>query len=485
MDSLTSFLTGARDVAVMLAREVSRAAATRDNLARRTRASSRRVRDLRMSVTVKKAAANELGRIPLIGRFVAARKRREAASDAASLDRIIGELETLRAKARKATDDCKELEELASKVRAAAEFAILRPKLTKAMAKDVESAGARASFLRARVARGGNSRMDLVSVSRTIVEIAAEWRLSNERAGTASSTSADKTPTASGSRIYLPIPVAMRHAARRKGAAYDPSAAAGSRMYVPIGANLAPFERMLPLSFRKKVPKLSFPPIPPNAAGQAIWGVFDRDTWDRIRATAYERTGRRCMLCGRQSGAMKSKIFPQDRSKTGPVECHEVWDWRIPPDGGVGIQRLKALLVLCFECHAVFHESYMVRAGDRVGLGDKVKDFIEARRLALTRLTPEELEASVGRDEKRFMAASNVETWIMDLSHLGAQDFMTHETPILLEDNAAGVPPERIAGLSFVTDSGREFAARSAMDLLRDFKEQDFRTSTDAQSTRI
>lgn len=174
------------------------------------------------------------------------------------------------------------------------------------------------------------------------------------------------------------------------------------------------------------------------------------------------------MLCGKQSASMKSRIFPNDRSKTGPVECHEVWDWKVPEDGDVGVQKLRSLLVVCFECHASFHSSYMIEAGNRVGLGEQVKDFIHAKQLALTRMNSTELEVSLQRDEAKFNATSKVGTWIMDLSHLGAQDFMMHETPILLENNAAGVPPELIAGLSFVTDEGREFPARTVEQVYAD-----------------
>lgn len=465
MDSLESYLTGARDASVLIRREITRATSLHDELAKRARGLSRRSRDLKMSVSVKMAASVELARIPFLGRFVANRKRREAEISAGELVKVNGDLSSVRVAGRKARSDLLELEGLAFKVRASIEFATQRPRIPKAIATTVEAAGSKASFLRA---KKGQSRKEIVAVCSGIAAAGNAWRdlLTTENKASAADNARRASPTARNSRIYLPIPVAMRHVAKRAGALYDKDAPVGSRMFVPIGANLAPFERMLPLSFRDKPLKLSFPPVPPNAAGQAIWGVFDQDTWDRVRASAYERTGRRCMLCGKQSGSMKAKIFPNDRSKTGPVECHEVWDWKIPEeDGEIGVQKLKALLVVCAECHATFHSDYMIKAADRVGLGDQVRDFIEAKRLALTRLSPEELDISLQRDEAKFQAASNVGTWIMDLSHLGAQDFMMHETPVLMENNPAGVPPERIAGLSFVTDAGREFPARSAREI--------------------
>lgn len=467
MDQLETFLTGARDGAIMLAREISQATRTHDDLIKRARCLAKESRSVKMSVSVKSAAAAELARIPIFGKLVAGRKRNEAAAAAATLKVINEELGEIRVSGRKARSELGELQTLAAKLRSSIDFATTHPRIPKSVSAKVETAGSRSSFLRS---KNRKSRKDVVTACSGIIDAWIEWQtvLKEETAAAAADNARRANPTARNSRIYLPIPVSMRYTAQRIGALYDKDAPVGSRMYVPIGANLAPFERMLPLSFRDKPPKLSFPPIPPNAAGHAIWGVFDRDTWDRVRTSAYERTGRRCMLCGKQSGLMKSKIFPNDRSKTGPVECHEVWDWKILEDRDIGIQRLKALLVVCAECHAAFHADYMIEAGNRVGLGEQVKDFIEAKRLALTRLSPDDLEISLQRDEAQFQAASRVGTWIMDLSHLGAQDFMTHETPVLLENNSAGVPPELVAGLSFVTDEGREFEARKSIDILRE-----------------
>lgn len=124
------------------------------------------------------------------------------------------------------------------------------------------------------------------------------------------------------------------------------------------------------------------------------------------------------MLCGKQSGTMKSRIFPESaHGRTGPVECHEVWDWTVPDEViGVGVQRLKALLVVCFECHAVFHGSFMVEAARRAGLGTEVESFIEARRRVLTRMTSSELADSLSRTEAEFASQSTVGEWVMDLS---------------------------------------------------------------------
>ncbi len=43
---------------------------------------------------------------------------------------------------------------------------------------------------------------------------------------------------------------------------------------------------------------------------------------------------------------------------------------------------------------------------------------------------------------------------------------MAHATVTMMEGNRAGLPAERIAGIDFTTDSGRDFQARSAQSIV-------------------
>jgi hypothetical protein len=69
--------------------------------------------------------------------------------------------------------------------------------------------------------------------------------------------------------------------------------------------------------------------------------------WDRLRKLAYQQAGNRCEVC---SG----------RGNKWPVECHEVWDYRISQVGDevTAKQRLDRLSALCPACHEVKHMGF-------------------------------------------------------------------------------------------------------------------------------
>jgi len=464
MDARQAYIGGIADTAAMVAREIASARGRESDLLRRGRHLTRKKGEVRRSIELKRAIAGELRRIPLLGGLLSRIKLAEVPSAILEAELLTSEIAQLRHDLQELRKIIRELEGIADGLKAARTTArdALLPRQSE---KRVEAAGRRASFLRRKIRP---SREEITECASEIIEAAADWSRAARAFSSARPQKAQENPPAvtRKSRIYLPIPVSMRQVAKRMGAKYDPDAPPGSRMYVPVEADLDPFERMLPLSFRKKPPKLLFPPIRPRAAGQAIWGVFDRQTWDHIRTSAYDRTGRRCMLCGKWSGSMRQRLFPE-QGKAGPVECHEVWDWKtVDLSEGIGVQKLKALLVLCFECHAVFHERFMVAAGRKVGLADEVASFIEARRLALTRLEPEELQRSLERSRREWETQNGIDNWVLDLSHLASQDFMAHAQPVVPERNPAGIRPENIAGIAFVTDAGREFPARPAAEIV-------------------
>lgn len=464
-DTLAVFREGISDAAALIARETASARRAEADLARRARAYRAGRGIAAATASAKRGASEELARIPLVGFLFARRKAAEARAAETEFARIDAELASVVKEGRFVRSRIAELSSLSAGLGTAAEAARSLGHMPAGLQATAETAGNRAILLRRKVSPPTG---DLVAAARDLISVATRWRTAREMAAKRLPPAAPVAANApvSSSRIYLPIPVSMRHTAARAGALYDPKSPPGSRMYVPVGANLSPFERMLPLSFRAKAPKLTFPPIRSGAAGQSIWGMFDRETWDHVRSTAYERTGRRCMLCGKVSGSLRGRLFPEQQGRIGQVECHEVWDWKVPdPASGVGVQRLKALLVVCFECHAVFHEGFVTSAARRAGLLDQVEKFIETRRLLLTRMQPDELRDSLDRTDAAWRSHAGIDEWVVDLSHLAAQDFMSHAAPVLVEGNPAGLPPERVAGLSFVTDGGRSFPARPVAEV--------------------
>ena len=282
-------------------------------------------------------------------------------------------------------------------------------------------------------------------------------------------------------RVYLPIPRTLDGAARDAGALRDASAPQGaSPWFVTHDMGLSKFRHLLPLAARPSPAGLSFPPVPMTAAGQNLWGMFDKATWDHVRRQAYATTGRRCVICGgRSQGFLSDKLYTHEE-KAHPVECHEVWDWKVPVEAdGIGIQTLKQLLVVCRSCHPMFHSSFFMKRAREAGIEADVAAAIEKRRMLVNRENRDTIAAGIERQAENLRRASGVDRWIVDLSHLGHQAFMAHRPAVMLEDNPAALPPERIAGIAFETDSGRSFQARGAEQIRAEILDPVRRTGAD------
>jgi hypothetical protein len=191
-------------------------------------------------------------------------------------------------------------------------------------------------------------------------------------------------------RLYLPIPRSLDAAAARAGAFRDADAPQGaSPWFVPPGSPLGPFRNLLPLAARPGAAGLSFPPVPMKAAGQNLWGILDPDSWGHIRRQAYAAAGRRCVICGGRSGGFLAERLYEEGERRHPIECHEVWDWRIPRESdGIGVQSLRKLLVVCRDCHPMFHSGFFQRRARELGIAGEVAEAIEKRRMVVNRQRP-------------------------------------------------------------------------------------------------
>lgn len=267
-------------------------------------------------------------------------------------------------------------------------------------------------------------------------------------------------------RIWLPVSTSRAREMIELGARVEKERGRGSRLWIPVSER-GKLDAFLPLAFRRKATKFAFPPIRHNAAKQNLWSMFDDSSWNHIRTTAYDRAGHRCQICGKQGGSLWSRLATPDERKRGrTVECHEVWDWEVPdPASGVGIQKLKRLLILCPDCHLSFHEGRTLQEARKAGIEAEAADYIKARRMLLNRCDGETIDAQVAVDAEAWEATKSVRTWVVDLSHLAAQDFMEDHTLVLRDDNKAGVSPSQIGGISFRTEDGSSFAATPAADL--------------------
>lgn len=329
-----------------------------------------------------------------------------------------------------------------------------------------ESLGTRIASLARRSETRGTD--DVRQAAFDLIAFAERWNEAARRIEAEASMKAPAAPrirrlsTMSSDRVWLPIPWNRRSEAIALGALADFSAGRGSDVFVPAGRDLRPFERMLPLAFRtRRGSPIEFPPIAAKAAGQNLWSLFDAATWDHVRKTSYSRSGYRCMLCGEQ----RTRKVDGGEPARGPVDAHEVWSWTMPHDDpslGLGVQRLERIMVLCPTCHACFHAGHAVSVARREARDEETAAFIRARQSDIAGLEGDALDAHLARSAAEWDRTRGVDRWILDLSHLAAQDYMADVDPIFLAENAAGFAPEHVAGLSFSTDDGRRFAERSA-----------------------
>jgi hypothetical protein len=268
-------------------------------------------------------------------------------------------------------------------------------------------------------------------------------------------------------RIWLPVSASRTRELVERGARIDRDAPRrGSQMWVPVSER-GRVESLLPMAFRRQVQPFSFPPIRHNAVGQNLWSVFDRESWNHIRTTAYDRAGHRCMICGKQGGSLWGRIAPPDEIKRGGVvDCHEVWEWEVVDEAsGVGIQRLKRLLVVCKDCHMLFHEGFALHKAREAGVEQEAADYIRTLRQLVNRCDGATLDAQLAADREEWERNKGVGTWVLDLSHLASQDYMSNQTLVLQADNRAGVGPGQIGGIAFAAEDGTVYAARDAREL--------------------
>jgi hypothetical protein len=273
-------------------------------------------------------------------------------------------------------------------------------------------------------------------------------------------------------RVWLPIPFSMQSQAIGLGAKQDFSVKGASRFYVSVGEPLARFNSLLPHAFRENPPKLSFSEIRATAYRQNIHSFMDTLSWDHIRNVNYSMTGRRCILCGKQSGNLVRRLEPDKPNKIGTVECHEVWNFSRPDPGiPVGLMQLQRMIVVCFDCHMCFHDEIARAKARQVGdeqLEHEVQRYLVQRRSRLTRTGPLEVAKEMRAEQARLAEHKGVTTWIVDLSKLAKQDYMFGAIPTLLSNNPAGVKATHLAGITFRDEAGKVHPAVNPERLYQD-----------------
>ncbi|WP_329020439.1 DNA primase [Streptomyces sp. NBC_01601] len=117
--------------------------------------------------------------------------------------------------------------------------------------------------------------------------------------------------------------------------------------------------------------------------------------WRRLRQMITERAGQRCEACG----------AGPDPAQHRRLEAHERWMF----DDDAGVQRLKRLICLCSDCHAVTHYGLAQIRGH----GEQALEHL----MRVTGMTRQEALAHVRRAFEIWEERSE-RVWDLDLSIL-------------------------------------------------------------------
>lgn len=106
------------------------------------------------------------------------------------------------------------------------------------------------------------------------------------------------------------------------------------------GNGYAALRRFLPRMYRRENDPPHIRPymIPQTSWGKNLRAVLQDEDWKRVRQHAYNKAGRRCLVCGGVGSEW-------------PVEADEAWAY----DEVASTQTLKGVIALCTPCHLVRH----------------------------------------------------------------------------------------------------------------------------------
>ena len=137
--------------------------------------------------------------------------------------------------------------------------------------------------------------------------------------------------------------------------------------------------------------KLNFELIPDGCWYYNLRSVLSKEQWDFIKKDAKERSGGKCAVCGR---------------KTASLDAHEQWEY----DEKTGVQKLKNVIAVCKDCHAVIHINRTWLKGD--------PERAENHYMKVNGCSYTEMRADMGKANETQKRLKLVSEWKLDLSWL-------------------------------------------------------------------
>ncbi len=137
--------------------------------------------------------------------------------------------------------------------------------------------------------------------------------------------------------------------------------------------------------------KLNFELVPDSCWYSNLRTILSKAQWDFIKAEAKERSGGKCMICGK---------------KTARLEAHEKWSY----DEKTCTQKLEDVISICHDCHSVIHIGRTQLKGD--------EERAEKHFIAVNNCSYAEYRKALGKANEDHKRRNQISEWKLDLTYL-------------------------------------------------------------------
>ena len=137
--------------------------------------------------------------------------------------------------------------------------------------------------------------------------------------------------------------------------------------------------------------KLDFELVPDGCWYSNLRSILSKKQWDFLRAEAKERSGGKCMICGKQ---------------TKYLDAHERWSY----DEKSCVQKLEDIIAVCKDCHSVIHIGYTQLKGN--------EERAEKHFMKVNGCSYAEYRKALGLANEAHKRRNEISEWKLDLTYL-------------------------------------------------------------------
>ncbi|MBO5068414.1 MAG: HNH endonuclease [Clostridia bacterium] len=137
--------------------------------------------------------------------------------------------------------------------------------------------------------------------------------------------------------------------------------------------------------------KLDFELVPDGCWYSNLRSILSKKQWDFLRADAKERSGGKCMICGK---------------KTKYLDAHERWSY----DEKSCVQKLEDIIAVCKDCHSVIHIGYTQLKGN--------EERAEKHFMKVNGCSYAEYRKALGLANEVHKRRNEISEWKLDLTYL-------------------------------------------------------------------